>query len=217
MGSNGKPTPHGLTNITAFGLSLQVAPGTGGGCVYSGPFSNYTVNLGPLAFAPFDGHNGLDYNPRCLTRDLSLAWSNQTKPTDVTSVISSCADLGCFDTVFEALDGVHAGGHFTIGGLGLDAFASTGDPAFYLHHAQVDRVWTIWQNLKAQDRTRQVYGTSTAFNGEFPFGMFHIRWIADADGSDVTSATKSERNLGHRDQFRRPCTSAASGQSGVVD
>ncbi len=169
LGSNGKPIPHGPTNLTAFGLNLEIAPATGGGCVYSGPFKNYTVNLGPLAFAPVDGDNGLDYNPRCLSRDLSLVWSNNTKPTHVVSLISGCADLGCFDTVLEALDGVHAGGHFTIGGIGLDAFASAGDPAFYLHHTQVDRLWTIWQNLNAPNRTRQVYGTSTAFNGEFHF------------------------------------------------
>jgi tyrosinase len=58
--------------------------------------------------------------------------------------------------------GPHGGGHFTIGyvafskGLpnsmlthhrgdpGGDLFTSPGDPAFYLHHAQVDRLWTAW-------------------------------------------------------------------------
>ena len=98
IGSNGVPTTHGPTNISAFGLNLPVAPGTGGGCIFSGPFKNYTVNLGPRAFAPINEPNGLSYNPRCLQRDLSVAWSNQTKPTDVVKVISSCADLGCFDT-----------------------------------------------------------------------------------------------------------------------
>ena len=198
LGSNGKPTPHGPTNLTAFGINLEIAPATGGGCVYSGPFKNYTVTLGPVAFAPIDGDNGLDYNPRCLSRDISLVWSNQTKPTDVTSLISSCADLGCFDTVLEAIDGVHAGGHFTIGSIDADAYASAGDPAFYLHHAQVDRVWTIWQNLNARNRTRQVYGTSTAFNGEFHFHMFHFQRIICANGSDAPSPTKSQRDIGHQ-------------------
>ena len=167
MGSNGETIPHGPLNITAFGLSFLLAPGTGGGCVYSGPFTNYSLHLGPVDFAPVDGDNGLDYNPRCLTRDISLFWSNHTKPTDVTSLISGCTDLGCFDTALEAIDGVHAGGHFTIGSIDSDAFASAGDPAFYLHHAQVDRVWTIWQNLNPGNRTQQVYGTGTAFNSTF--------------------------------------------------
>jgi len=164
MGSNGISIPHGPNNISAFGLNLSLAPATGGGCVYQGPFVNYTVNLGPVAFAPIDGDGGLDYNPRCLGRDLSLVWSNNTKPTDVVRTISSCTDLGCFDTVLEALEGIHAGGHFTIGSLNDDAYASAGDPAFWLHHSQIDRVWTIWQSLNPANRTHQVYGTSTAFN-----------------------------------------------------
>lgn len=127
------------------------------------------MNLGPVAFEPVDGDNGLDYNPRCLKRDLSLEWSNHTKPTDITTLFNSCTDLGCFDSVLESLDGVHAGGHFTIGGIESDAFASSGDPAFYAHHAQVDRMWTLWQNLNPRNRTKQVYGTSTALNSKFNF------------------------------------------------
>lgn len=168
MGSNGKSIPHGPTNISAFGLSLTIAPATGGGCVYSGPFTPdaYNVSLGPIAYAPYGPDHGLGYNPRCLSRDISLVWANNTKPTDVTTLINSCTDLGCFDTNLEALNGVHAGGHFAMGGLGLDAYASAGDPAFYLHHAQVDRVWSLWQGLNPENRTSQTYGTGTAFNGK---------------------------------------------------
>ncbi len=97
-------------------------------------------------------------------RDLSLNFSNQTKPTDVVKVISEPQDIGSFDELFESLTGVHAGAHFSMGGAGIDAFASPVDPAFYLHHAQVDRVWTIWQGLKPRERLDQVYGTGTAFN-----------------------------------------------------
>lgn len=89
----------------------------------------------------------------------------------MTKLISSCNDIACFDTALEAVDGANAGihtaGHNIIGGVGIDPYASPGDPAFYLHHAQVDRVWTIWQNLNARNRTSQVYGTSTALNGKF--------------------------------------------------
>lgn len=41
--------------------------------------------------------------------------------------------------------GPHGGGHFAIAGdPGGDLFTSPGDPAFYLHHGQVDRLWTLW-------------------------------------------------------------------------
>ncbi|KAI1149682.1 Di-copper centre-containing protein [Nemania diffusa] len=164
MGSNGKPIPHGPTNISAFGLSLTIQPGTGGGCLYSGPFTGYNVTLGPVAFEPKGPDGGLGYNPRCLSRDISFEWSNHTKPTDVLSLLTTCKDVGCFDNQIEMIDGVHAGGHFSMGGLGIDAYSSAGDPAFWLHHSQIDRMWTIWQNLNPQNRTLQVSETGTAFN-----------------------------------------------------
>lgn len=214
LGSNGESIPHGPTTLRGFGISIDITPGTGGGCVYSGPFKNYIMNLGPVASAS-NGITSLNYNPRCLSRDLAPGWSNQTKPTDVVSLISSCADLGCFNTALEALDGVHAGAHFTIGGIGMDAFASVSDPAFYLLHGQVDRLWTIWQNLNAGNRTRQVWGTCTAFNGELQFHMFHLQRIICANWLDAPSSTKSERDIGHHCLLRHHCTSEASEQSGV--
>lgn len=170
MGSNGAYIPnHNGTAISAFGLHVLIPPGTGGGCVTTGPFRDHTTNLGPVAYAPQGPNGGLGYNPRCLVRDLSLGFSNQTKPSDVAKVIGEPQDLYSFDDLLESLTGVHAGAHFLMGGVGIDAFASPGDPAFYLHHAQVDRVWSIWQGLKPEERLNQVFGTGTAFNSEFLF------------------------------------------------
>jgi tyrosinase len=78
--------------------------------------------------------------------------------------------------------GVHAGGHFTIGGdpggvsfstpttipssvkltflsLLQDVFVSPGDPAFFLHHGMIDRVWWIWQLQDLETRLTAVAGT----------------------------------------------------------
>lgn len=41
---------------------------------------------------------------------------------------------------------------------------SPGDPAFYAHHSQIDRVWTIWQWLDIEKRQNQVAGTGTFLN-----------------------------------------------------
>jgi tyrosinase len=55
--------------------------------------------------------------------------------------------------------GVHSGGHYTISGDPAgDFFASPGDPAFYLHHAAIDRVFWTWQNLAPRERTFVVEG-----------------------------------------------------------
>jgi tyrosinase len=49
------------------------------------------------------------------------------------------------------------------GDPGSDPFISPGDPAFYLHHAQVDRVYWIWQNLDF-DARQGVWGTTFLFD-----------------------------------------------------
>ncbi len=42
-------------------------------------------------------------------------------------------------------DAPHNRGHAWIGG-DMNSMASPRDPAFWFHHAQVDRIWSIWQN-----------------------------------------------------------------------
>lgn len=154
----------------AFGIPLVIPPGTGGGCVYAGPFqpSEYNVTLGPVGILPRGPNDGLGYNPRCLKRDFSKLWTSFNKPTDVLSLLTKCTDVGCFNSHIDAVPSVHAGGHFGMGGEpGADPYTSPGDPAFWLHHASIDRMWTIWQTLDPDARLNQTSGTGTAFNSKF--------------------------------------------------
>ena len=167
MGSNGSPVPHGIVNTSGFGFVVPINPGGGGGCVYKGPFKNHTLNLGPVAFPPVDSDGGFGYNPRCLARDLHPEWTKLAKPSDIVNLFMQCTDLDCFDTNAEGPDGFHTAGHLGVGGIMMDAWASPQDPVFFLHHAQVDHMWSLWQGLNPKNRTYQVYGTQTAFNREF--------------------------------------------------
>lgn len=41
--------------------------------------------------------------------------------------------------------GPHGGMHYAISGdPGADLFTSPGDPAFWVHHGMMDRMWTFW-------------------------------------------------------------------------
>jgi tyrosinase len=46
-----------------------------------------------------------------------------------------------------------------------DFFGSPQDPAFYIHHSMIDKVWTDWQAVDPVSRRYVYFGTSTIFNG----------------------------------------------------
>ena len=43
-------------------------------------------------------------------------------------------------------------------------WSSPVDPAFYLHHGQIDRVFTLWQSLDPDKREKEVAGSLTLLN-----------------------------------------------------
>ncbi|OBU00937.1 hypothetical protein VE01_00809 [Pseudogymnoascus verrucosus] len=146
-----------------------IIPGNGGGCVTSGPFKDMVVSLGPVAgtldgVTPNPTPDGYSYNPRCLRRDISENAAVSTRTNATVSLLTTRDNISDFQDymqgVFaEGILGVHAGGHFTVGGdPGGDFFASAGDPAFWLHHASVDRIWWIWQNQDLATRQNAIAG-----------------------------------------------------------
>ncbi|PQE09195.1 tyrosinase central domain-containing protein [Rutstroemia sp. NJR-2017a BBW] len=136
-----------------------------------------SINLGPSAAAipgvpPNPRPDGYGYNPRCLRRDINVYSASVTKANYTYDLITAPlnADIYWFQTVMQGqfdvgLWGVHTGGHYTIGGdPGGDFFTSPGDPAFWLHHGMIDRVWWIWQIQDWEKRQNAVSGTITLGN-----------------------------------------------------
>lgn len=116
MGGNGEKV-----NKTIGGPGFPMPGGTGGGCVKSGPFSNYTVNFGPLT-----QDDPLAPNPRCLKRDLNTELCRQwTTLKNTTEVILQSPNVELFQANLQGDMrypesrkwgfSVHGGGHFIIG------------------------------------------------------------------------------------------------------
>lgn len=174
MGGNGDYIPDkGPIALTLGDYPIiYLPPGTGGGCVTTGPFRDMVVNLGPVSLPLNNGSvltgSGFEYNPRCLKRDVSaavnLAYANMTSIVDL---ILKNDNVWDFQMRMQGVPGsgsigVHGGGHYTIGGdPGGDVFVSPGDPAFYLHHGMIDLVWWTWQLLDYKDRKYAINGTNT--------------------------------------------------------
>ncbi|PYH90900.1 tyrosinase, partial [Aspergillus ellipticus CBS 707.79] len=177
MGSNG----FKLNRTTIFWESqnITIPAGTGGGCALSGPFADLTVNMGPInapGEQPVD--NKLEYNPRCLQRDvnptvsaMSVAFRNSTELILSYDTIDwfqgvMQADMRFKDSSAPRSFGVHGGGHLTVGGVLADIDTSPAEPMFWLHHAQIDRLWTIWQGQDIPHRRKAMWGTHT--RGDMP-------------------------------------------------
>ena len=137
---------------------------------------SWTVNLGPtISFLTQNGTSyvppnpradGLGYNPRCLRRDISVQSAMATFDNITAELISNHPDGLSFQGNIE---GIHGGGHFTVGGdPGGDVYVSPGDPIFFLHHAQLDRVWWIWQNQDIEKRRKEPVESYTITWGNFP-------------------------------------------------
>ncbi|KAM5350402.1 hypothetical protein ACJ41O_006907 [Fusarium nematophilum] len=78
--------------------------------------------------------------------------------------------------------GYHGGGHLGIGGdTGelSDMYSSPGDPIFFLHHANIDRLWDKWQRLDWPTRRSDISGPDTQY--AYPYNYF-----GDRDYHNVT-------------------------------
>jgi tyrosinase len=114
--------------------------------------------------------NAFEYNPRCITRDFrpqTLQWSNTY--ANITAVLDQ-TNFDDFDTQFEGVvNNPHGAGHTGIGGTNTELFSGNGDPSFYLHHAAVDHLWTVWQGQDLANRTYVVTKTLTIRNSKAHF------------------------------------------------
>lgn len=154
--------------------TIFLPSGNGGGCIKNGPFAGATANLGP----PSPGMDGmeatttpLEYNPRCLRRDLGRyaidKWMTLPNLYNVTLGDAS-RSIQIMQDEFQGrfpdrFLGLHGAGHFAIGGDSSDLYSSSNEPVFFLHHAMVDRVYWIWQALHPK-QARDIAGTITIGN-----------------------------------------------------
>ncbi|KAI8167377.1 hypothetical protein K4K49_005289 [Colletotrichum sp. SAR 10_70] len=172
MGSDGLFVPH---NGSIGSAGLHIPSGLGGGCIATGPFANLSANLGPVQ-PQQDGIVGvgtadkLRYNPHCVKRDLSswLATRIYTEDAFLNATVRDTAkDIASFQSEIDSqsvgLPGIHAGGHQTISGSNSDLYSGVVDPAFYLHHTMVDRMYWLWQALH-YSQAKTISGTITFGN-----------------------------------------------------
>lgn len=125
--------------------------------VTSGPFANFTVDL------QSDDRSDPIFAPHHLARQFT------SDPDDVRRGFfglanyhdSAAVNFAMASTTFEQFRhnsvGTHDSVHNFIGG-DMMLVISPNDPIFFLHHAQVDRLWTLWQLADPTNRTLDYSG-----------------------------------------------------------
>ncbi|OCL13772.1 Di-copper centre-containing protein [Glonium stellatum] len=138
---------------------LNITGHTGGGCVSNGPFvpSKFTVNFP---------------TPDCLRRDFIPWIMNSFAQQSLVDHVQSQPDYTSFARAIENIPSfsepnIHGSGHFGVGGvLGTigNAANSPGDPLFFLHHGNLDRIFWEWQQKDLKTRLNQVGGPIVPFD-----------------------------------------------------
>lgn len=78
--------------------------------------------------------------PHTVTRNIG-AFATLPNGAAVTAALAN----GTFNTFAQAVEGVHDSGHVWVGGsMGIIQTAPC-DPVFWMHHAEIDRIWFEWQ------------------------------------------------------------------------
>ena len=108
------------------------------------PYWDWNVDAGRLK--GFGNFMGLSFGRtlRTLPSEIPATDSENwfTSEEEIESLTSHSDSYDDFTRSLE--DGPHNDGHNWIGG-DMASMKSPRDPAFWFHHAQVDRIWSIWQ------------------------------------------------------------------------
>jgi len=72
------------------------------------------------------------------------------------SGVSSALGQTSYDSFSSPINGIHGGVHIWVGGTMSDASVSPADPVFWLHHANLDRLWWDWHNSAAGNHQNPV-------------------------------------------------------------
>ena len=117
---------------------------------------------------PFGSDNGFVLtNGRCLERRIGGGSSGnaQTLQTQLFDRYTRPDEYDNFRNRLEHGPGLHDSIHCLVGGTMCSA-RSSNDPVFFMHHANIDKIWLEWQDISPAHQA--AYSGSTALNDLMP-------------------------------------------------
>ncbi|KAF2998496.1 hypothetical protein E8E13_003549 [Curvularia kusanoi] len=157
-------------------------------CVVEGPLKGLQV-----------AYSMTGYEPHCLTRNFNNGTAfpgNMFADNYTPEVIEKTLALGNYPDFRYQLEGVpHGAIHSAVGG-DMSPATSPNDPIFFLHHGQIDRLWTLWQLQKPETRTMEFGGPKTKAKDSpeatLEDVMPYMNLVPDIKVSEVMSTQSSQ-------------------------
>ncbi|ROW04939.1 hypothetical protein VPNG_06991 [Cytospora leucostoma] len=162
-------------------LSFGTGGREGDGCVVDGPFANTTLRL--------DQSWGVTlHDEYCLSRNFTSeywSWANSTYASDCYATTNYEDAWGCYVLT------PHSSAHLAVAGTMKLQSASPGDPLFFLHHTNLDRLWWSWQKANLSSRLTDISGRNTPTESDLESN----EWVSpsasvldyDGDSGNVTT------------------------------
>jgi tyrosinase len=85
----------------------------------------------------------LSGGPHTVTRNIGGAFLPNA------AAVAAAMANGTFNPFSQSLEGVHNSGHVWVGGSMSGILTAPTDPVFWMHHAEIDRIWAEWQTTHA--------------------------------------------------------------------
>ncbi|CAJ2509338.1 Uu.00g143640.m01.CDS01 [Anthostomella pinea] len=159
----------GFGGTSAGGWVSPARPNPLTSCVTDGAFADFNVTYYTLSKQShclnraFNNGTGTEAEANWEAADYSTA--------TIANITDNSAD---FKTFWPALENTpHGAIHAVIGG-DMVPQTSPNDPLFFLHHAQVDRLWWIWQQVDPETRNADFSGNKNQAPDETPAALTDV-------------------------------------------
>ena len=91
---------------------------------------------------------------------------------------SSATSMTNYNDFSGIVNGIHGGVHIWVGGTMSNASVSPADPVFWLHHANLDRIWWDWYNSPQGNHQNPALVGADAVMDPWSYGEADVRDIA---------------------------------------
>ncbi|ETS87965.1 hypothetical protein PFICI_01793 [Pestalotiopsis fici W106-1] len=150
--------------------------------VTDGPFANLELHLGGWSFNTVIPKIATYHLNRTISESI-FQGANQTN-------VDACFALDNYDEAWYCYaKKPHSSAHAGTGGTMQNPVLSPGDPIFFLHHTNLDRLWWLWQSANLTARLTDMGGSNV------PSDEFNAQNSWDAPGANFTDYSGDPANV----------------------